>query len=110
MAARAFCALTAQFRGILHMVVWEVIVMKTFLITFRSITFAQRAEAALQRHGIRSTIRRTPKWMEERGCGYAVELKQGDVAPVTGILDSQGIAYRRIYRVSEDGTIEEGGR
>lgn len=81
--------------------------MKTYLITFRSITFAQRGEAALQRQGIRASVRRTPRWMEERGCGYALEVKTGEVGLVTGILEKQGISYKRIYRINGDGTVEE---
>ena len=81
--------------------------MKAYLITFRSVTYAQRAEAVLQRQGLRCHIRRTPRWMEERGCGYALELKLADSALGTSVLDSQNIPYRKIYRISADGTIEE---
>jgi len=82
--------------------------MKAYLITFRSITYAQRAEAAFQRQGIRGTVRRTPRWMEERGCGYALEVKLADSGLGTALLEKQGIPYKRVYRISPDGTIEEG--
>ena len=49
--------------------------MKTFFLTFRSITQAQRAERAFARAGMAVILRRTPRWMEERGCGYGVEVK-----------------------------------
>ena len=81
--------------------------MKAYLITFRSITYAQRAESALQRQGIRGTVRRTPRWMEERGCGYALEVKLADSIMGTSLLDQQGIPYKRVYRLSSDGTVEE---
>ena len=48
--------------------------MKTFFITFRSLTYAQRGEQTLRSGGIKSRMRRTPRWMEERGCGYGVEI------------------------------------
>ena len=82
--------------------------MKAYLITFRSITYAQRAEAALQRQGIRGNVRRTPRWMEERGCGYALEVKLADSSLGTALLEKQGIPYKRVYRISPDGTVEEG--
>ena len=46
--------------------------MKFYYITFRSVTFAQRGEKVLKKEGIRCTLLRTPRWMEEQGCGYAL--------------------------------------
>ena len=80
--------------------------MKTYLITFRSITVAQRAQKALERQNIRSALRRTPRWLEERGCGYGLEVKSPDPAGVTAQLEQQGIPYKKVYRVSDDGTVE----
>lgn len=82
--------------------------MKAYLITFRSITYAQRAEAAFQRQGIRGTVRRTPRWMEERGCGYALEVKLPGSEFGTDLLERQGIPFKRVYRITPDGTVEEG--
>ena len=78
--------------------------MKAYLITFRSITLAQRGEAALQRAGIGCVLRRTPRWIEQRGCGYGVEARLSD--PQEGIRLLQGIPYRRIYRLTDDGVEE----
>ena len=49
--------------------------MKAYFLTFRSITQAQRAERAYSRAGMVCTMRRTPRWMEEKGCGYCLRLK-----------------------------------
>lgn len=81
--------------------------MKAYLITFRSITYAQWAEEAMKREGIRCVLRRTPRWMEQRGCGYAVEAKLADILMGTGILNREGIAYRKAYRLTESGSVEE---
>ena len=81
--------------------------MKAYLITFRSITYAQRAEQALNREGIRCNLRRTPRWMEQRGCGYGIEAKLADGSQVTGILNREGIPYRKVYRLTQDGAVEE---
>ena len=41
--------------------------MNQYLITFRSVTYAQRGERSLTRRGISCDVMRTPKWMEEQG-------------------------------------------
>ena len=81
--------------------------MKSYLITFRSITLAQRAEKVMEQNSIRCRIRRTPRWMEERGCGYAVEVKLIDIEQGLMLLRQEGIPFRKGYRLSQDGTVEE---
>ena len=49
--------------------------MMLYLITFRSVTFAQRGERALRQAGINCELQRTPRWMEESGCGYSLSVK-----------------------------------
>ena len=60
--------------------------MKFYYITFRSVTFAQRGEKALTSSGIRCTLLRTPRWMEEQGCGYALKLWGTDIAAAVKLL------------------------
>ena len=81
--------------------------MKTFLITFRSITYAQRAAQALIRAGIRTRLRRTPRWMEERGCGYGLEAVLGTLKDGLEILHTQQIPWRRTWLVKPGGEMEE---
>ena len=81
--------------------------MKSYLITFRSITLAQRAEAVLAENSISCHMRRTPRWMEEKGCGYAVEAKLADLSQGTNLLRRKGIPFRKGYRLTGDGTAEE---
>ena len=38
-----------------------------YLITFRSVTYAQRGERVLNRAGERDRVESTPRWMEEKG-------------------------------------------
>ena len=81
--------------------------MRFFYITFRSVTYAQRGEQVLQAEGIRCTLQRTPKWMEERGCGYCLRLWTSDARRAVELLRSQRVAYRKVYAQREDGTFEE---
>ena len=55
--------------------------MRIFIITFRSVTFAQRGERLLNRNNHRCILQRTPKWMEQQGCGYSLRIKTEDIIP-----------------------------
>lgn len=71
--------------------------MKVYFVTFRSVTFAQRGERVLQKEGIRSMLLRTPKWMEERGCGYCLRLKPENREQAVLLLQQTQIPYSRVY-------------
>ena len=81
--------------------------MKFYYITFRSVTFAQRGERFLQKQNIRCNLLRTPRWMEEQGCGYALKVWTQDIYPAWKLLREQGILMRRVYVQRKDGTLEE---
>lgn len=68
-----------------------------FLITFRSITFVQRGEAALKKVGINSYLRRTPRELSSRGCGYALAIRAGDALAAVEILRQQDITFAKVY-------------
>lgn len=81
--------------------------MKFYYITFRSVTFAQRGEKVLKKEGIRCTLLRTPRWMEEQGCGYALKLWTNDIRQPLKLLRENKLQLRRVYVQREDGTMEE---
>ena len=81
--------------------------MKFYYITFRSVTFAQRGEKLLNQNGIRCTLQRTPRWMEEQGCGYCLRVWTKDIAPAVEQLQQAGIPMRRVYLQKGDGQLEE---
>ena len=81
--------------------------MKTYLITFRSITTAQRGQDVLEEEGILCRLRRTPRWMEERGCGYGVEVKCPDLRSGLEVLRQEKIPFRKSYLLHGDGVAEE---
>lgn len=78
-----------------------------YLITFRSVTYAQRGERVLNRAGERARVQRTPRWMEEQGCGYSLRLQTGDIARAVSILRGDGLPLRKIYVQLDDGGLEE---
>lgn len=81
--------------------------MNVYYITFRSVTFAQRGEEILRRGGISSVLQRTPRWMEEQGCGYCLRLRTDDVQTGTALLRGSRIPFRKIYLQQPEGNVEE---
>lgn len=83
--------------------------MKDCLITFRSVTPAQRAEAALRRKGVDCNIQRTPKWMEQQGCGYSIRLKAMHLPTALSCFSGEEIPYKKVYFQKEKGWVEAEG-
>lgn len=81
--------------------------MKFCLITFRSVTPAQRGEQVLKRAGLECNIQRTPKWMEEQGCGYSLKLRQSQAPEGVALLRLEQIPFKRIYLRHDSGKLEE---
>lgn len=81
--------------------------MKNYYITFRSVTLAQRGEKLLTKNGYRCTLQRTPRWMEEQGCGYALRVWTKDVTEAVELLRGNNVLLRRIYLQRGDGQMEE---
>ena len=80
--------------------------MKSIFITFRSITLAQRGERVLKNAGVDCTLQRTPRWLEERGCGYSLRLKNGDPRRCLELLTKSGVGYSTVYAQTNQGMEE----
>lgn len=76
--------------------------MRFYFITFRSVTHAQQGERLLREKGIRCWLQRTPRWMEEQGCGYALRVRTQEIASVTAMLEEKQIPMRRVYLQREE--------
>ncbi len=81
--------------------------MKDYFITFRSVTYAQKGEAVLRTAGIRCALQRTPRWMEQQGCGYSVRLEGRELSRAMELLQKYQIPFRRVYGRGRDGEIKE---
>ncbi len=77
------------------------------LITFRSVTPAQRGEGVLRRAGLICTLQRTPRWMEEKGCGYSLRVPFQTAAQCVTLLRDQEIPFRKVYLHRDQGRVEE---
>ena len=78
-----------------------------WLITFRSVTFAQKGERVLQKAGIDCTLQRTPKELSKQGCGYCLRLRAKDVMNAVELLRENQVSYGKTYVLKGDGRPEE---
>ena len=81
--------------------------MRVYFITVRSVTFGQRAESVLRKGGITCSLQRTPRWMEEQGCGYCVRIRTDDIMPSVRLLRAAQVQFRRVYVQGLEGEVEE---
>lgn len=81
--------------------------MKYCFITVRTLTAAQMAESQFRRNGLQCRIRRSPRWMEEQGCGYGIMVAFNDYNKCLSILNNNRIPYKKVYLKDENGKMEE---
>lgn len=81
--------------------------METVFITFRSITAAQRGERILKEAQMRAALQRTPRWMQERGCGYSLKLSSPIAEAAVELLRQKGVQLVKVYAQSADSQIRE---
>ncbi len=77
-----------------------------FLITFRSVTYAQQGERALQKMGIDCHLRRTPRELAGRGCGYCLHIRSRDALAAVELLRGRQILFGKVYAMTA-GKMEE---
>lgn len=81
--------------------------MEQCYITFRSVTLAQRAEAILKREGYKCYLQRAPKWMGQRSCAYALQVRRQDVSDCVAALQREQVVFSKVYCQYADGRGEE---
>ena len=81
--------------------------MEYCFITLRSLTAAQKAESILRKNGITCRLQRTPRWMEEQGCGNGIRVDCENIEVAVMFLKRNNISYKRVYLGSENGKMEE---
>lgn len=81
--------------------------MVYYLITCRSLTYAQKASRALERVGITATIMRTPKCLSKEGCSYCVKVSERRGAPALAILQEADIRISRVFLLYPTGKTRE---
>ena len=83
------------------------IAMKNYLVTFQSVTYAQKGERVLRRWGIDSMLRRTPKTLTNRQCGYCLQIRSGDFPRALELLQENQVQFGKVYGMDHEGEFEE---
>ncbi len=81
--------------------------MVYYLIICRSLTYAQKTEAALERAGITAHIMRSPRTISGTGCSHAVKISERRLADALTVLKRVDMAPERVYIMSADGSYKE---
>ena len=68
------------------------------LITFRSLTHAQRAARLLERGGCPAAVFRPPQELLSNQCGYAVRVPEGCLREAVRRLSAEGLLEGKVYR------------
>lgn len=77
-----------------------------YLIMCRSLTYAQRSAALLERGGITATVVKAPQGLSNSGCGYAVSLYKGFNEAVS-ILRKNSMLNGKTFKRQDDGEYRE---
>ncbi len=80
--------------------------MTVYLITFRSLTHAQRSARLLERRGLTATVIKAPQGLSGSGCAYAVTLRSRPEEALA-LLRQNNMRVGRLFRRDPDGTYEE---
>ena len=81
--------------------------MLDYWITFRSVTFAQRAQRIVEGAGVRTRLARAPKGLSERGCAYALLVSAQDAPRAVQELRAANVPFRKVVRRTPAGDWEE---
>lgn len=81
--------------------------MLYYLIVCRTLTYAQRTAAALERTGIRARILRSPKSISGEGCSHCVRVARGDLDTALIVLSRAGLQPKRVFAAQHDGSYTE---
>lgn len=81
--------------------------MPYYLITSRSLTYAQRTARVLERGGITAQVQRAPAEIAGEGCGYCVRVSQRALADAAQRLRTAGLPIKHVYAVDPDETLRE---
>jgi hypothetical protein len=81
--------------------------MKNYYLTFRSVTYAQKGERVLKGSGIDCLLRRTPKVLTNKDCGYSLQIRSGDFSRALELLQQAQVQPGKVYGMDYEGEFEE---
>ena len=81
--------------------------MLYYLIVCRSLTYAQRTAAALERTGITARVLRSPKSIAGEGCSHSVKISQRSLPEALLVLQRADLPPKRIFITAGAGSYQE---
>ena len=81
--------------------------MLYYLIVCRSLTYAKRTAAALERTGITARVLRSPKSIAGEGCSHSVKISQRSLPEALLVLQRADLAPKRIFITAGAGSYQE---
>ena len=78
-----------------------------YYLIVRSLTYAQRTAAALERAGITARVIRSPKSISGEGCSHSVKISQRNLPDALRVLQRVGLTPKRVYITAGDGSYQE---
>ena len=81
--------------------------MVNYLITCRSLTFAQRTAKRLAQGRITAIVTRTPIAISSEGCGYCVKVPERHIEDALTVLKRTELYPKRLFKLYENGELFE---
>ena len=81
--------------------------MLCYLMVGRSLTYAERTGAALERTGITARVLRSPKSIAGEGCSHSVKISQRSLPEALLVLQRADLAPKRIFITAGAGSYQE---
>ena len=79
-----------------------------YLIMCRSLTWAQRSAALLERGGITASVVKAPQGLSTSGCGYAISIYRR-LEEARHLLAKNNMINGKIFKRTENGEYQEMG-
>jgi len=83
--------------------------MPYYLITCRSLTYAQRAARALENSGISAIVTKAPQGVQE-GCSYCVKVSERRLTDALTAINSAGLGPGKVFLLEPSGEAREVGQ
>lgn len=78
-----------------------------YILTCKSLTYAQRVAKVLERAGITGTVSKVPGELSTNGCSYCVKVSARVYQSAYIVMTDAGLSPEGIYRMEDDGYLEE---
>ncbi len=81
--------------------------MLQYLLTCRSLTYAQRASKLLERSGITAIVTKIPQGASVSGCNYSIKVSESRLSLALQILNNNGFSPLKTFLLYRDGSVSE---